>query len=140
MGILRLLSALLLAFVIWVSAAPARAETATVYAGHYNGLPTASGELYSDQKLTAAHPPLPLGTYVRVSRGDQSVVVKINDRCRCAIDLSLAAAKALGFGRSTRQVTVEIVPGPEAQPQLPRPNITIGRLSDGAAAAIELFQ
>lgn len=142
MRIFSLLLSVPLSLPLLALGTPARAEVATVYAGYYNGAPTASGELYSDQKLTAAHPSLPLGSYVRVSYGDRSVVVKINDRCGCDIDLSLAAAQVLGFGRNTRRVTVERVSGPDAGPQAfyPAAPTTIGRLPDGAGAAIEFLQ
>jgi hypothetical protein len=46
------------------------------------------------------HPSLPLGTMVRVTnpRTGRHVVVRIGDRCTgCQINLSLAAAKAIGF-------------------------------------------
>lgn len=142
MRIFNLLLSVPLSLPLLVLGTAARAEVATVYAGYYNGAPTASGELYSDQKLTAAHPSLPLGSYVRVSHGDRSVVVKINDRCGCDIDLSLAAAQALGFGRSTRNVSVERVSGPDAlsPPTYAVPATTLGRLPDGAGAAIEFLQ
>ncbi|WP_353258003.1 septal ring lytic transglycosylase RlpA family protein [Prochlorothrix hollandica] len=142
---MRFLS-LLLSVPVVLMAAPAHAELATVYAGYYNGSPTASGEPYSDQKLTAAHPSLPLGSYVRVSRENLSVVVKINDRCGCDIDLSLAAAQALGFGRSTRTVRVErVTPGADGtQPSIATgdrgTSFTVGRLPDGAGGAIEFLQ
>ncbi|MEM8602551.1 MAG: septal ring lytic transglycosylase RlpA family protein [Cyanobacteria bacterium P01_H01_bin.121] len=87
---------------------PALAETATFYADYYIGRPTASGELYDARLLTAAHPSLPLGTYVRVWRGDRFVDVKINDRCNCDIDLSRAAANVLGI-TGIAEVTLEIL-------------------------------
>ncbi len=47
-----------------------------------HGTATASGEVYDMFGLTAAHPTLPIGTYVRVTNAikQRSVVVKINDR------------------------------------------------------------
>jgi rare lipoprotein A len=105
LGLLFLLPSLLLP-------QPARAEWATVYAEYYNGLPTASGEPYSDDLLTAAHPDLPLGTYVRVSYGDAAVEVKINDRCHCDIDLSWSAAQALGLV-DVGTVIVEVIESPQ---------------------------
>ena len=76
---------------------------ATYYASKYNGRRTYSGEIYRPQKMTAAHPSFPMGTRVRVvsMRNSRHVEVRINDRCRQrkhpTIDLSLAAAKKLGF-------------------------------------------
>lgn len=74
---------------------------ATYYAKRYNGRATSSGERYRPDRLTAAHPDLPLGTRVKVIniQNGREVVVKINDRCRKRkvpiIDLSRAAAKEL---------------------------------------------
>lgn len=62
---------------------------------------TASGELFSPNKLTAAHRTLPFGTKVKVTNTDnkKSVVVTINDRGPFVkgriIDLSKSAAKAI---------------------------------------------
>jgi rare lipoprotein A len=78
---------------------------ATYYANKYNGRRTSSGERYRPEKLTAAHPNLPLGTQVRVVNliNQKEVSVRINDRCPPRkvplIDLSREAAKRLGFLR-----------------------------------------
>jgi rare lipoprotein A len=90
---------------------PASADVATFYADYYIGRPTASGELYNARLMTAAHPELPFGTYVRVWRADRYVDVKINDRCRCDIDLSKAAAEALGI-TGIADVSVEVLKYP----------------------------
>jgi rare lipoprotein A len=74
----------------------------------YGGKKTASGETMNPNAMTAAHRTLPFGTLVRVCyRG--CVTVRISDRGpfvkgRC-IDLSWAAAKAIGMG-GTARVTV----------------------------------
>jgi rare lipoprotein A len=76
---------------------------ATYYANKYNGRRTSSGERYRPDRMTAAHPSLPLGTMVRVINltNLREVVVRINDRCRSRkislIDLSWTAAEKLGF-------------------------------------------
>jgi rare lipoprotein A len=76
---------------------------ASWYGTVWNGRKTASGETFDDEKLTAAHKTLPLGTIVRVTNltSHRSVVVKINDRGTLApnriIDLSSAAARELGM-------------------------------------------
>jgi|GEM_PF-1327146 len=76
---------------------------ASYYAKRFTGRKTTSGQRYQPEKLTAAHPNLPLGTKVRVRNldNDKEVTVVINDRCRKKsfpfIDLSRAAAKKLGF-------------------------------------------
>ena len=64
---------------------------------------TASGEVYSPAKLTAAHRTLPFGTLVRVTNlaNGRTTVVRINDRGPFVkdrvIDLSQAAAQELQF-------------------------------------------
>jgi len=74
---------------------------ASYYADSFQGLTTASGDLYDKNKMTAAHKTLPFGTMVRVTRLDnkKSVVVKINDRGPFikgrVIDLSRRAAEQL---------------------------------------------
>ncbi|HEX4958040.1 MAG TPA: septal ring lytic transglycosylase RlpA family protein [Lacibacter sp.] len=89
---------------------------ASFYSNKFNGRKTASGEIFSQQKLTAAHNTLPLGTYVRVTnlRNKKSVVVKINDRLNARnkrlIDLSRAAASRLGFIKSgLTRVKIEVL-------------------------------
>jgi rare lipoprotein A len=87
---------------------------ASWYGPRHEGLRTTSGEVFDSSKLTAAHPSLPLGSYVRVTVQDtgRSIVVKVNDRepphgVRC-IDLSRAAAARLGIvGRGVADVTLE---------------------------------
>lgn len=94
---------------------------ASYYAKRFEGRKTTSGERYRAEKLTAAHPDLPLGTRVRVRSLDnqKEVVVRVNDRCRRrktpSIDLSRAAARALGFlGKGIARVMIE--PLPEESP------------------------
>lgn len=89
-------------------AVPAIAQDVEVgYASWYNrgfhGLTTASGEAYDHEALTAAHPTLPFGTLIRVTRTDdgRSIQVRVNDRMVSGpghvIDLSGAAARDLGL-------------------------------------------
>src|SRR5690348_14895838 len=61
---------------------PYQVGTASWYGDYFQGRETASGEPYDMYDLTAAHPTLPLGSYVRVTnlRNGRSVVLKINDR------------------------------------------------------------
>jgi rare lipoprotein A len=79
---------------------------ASFYANKFNGKKTASGEIFSQQKMTAACNKLPLGTWVKVInlKNNNEVIVKVNDRLhaknRRLIDLSLNAAKKLDFFRS----------------------------------------
>src|SRR6476620_11323814 len=55
---------------------------ASYYHSKFQGRITASGELYDQDKMTAAHNRLPLGTMIRVTnlRNKRSIVVKVNDR------------------------------------------------------------
>lgn len=89
---------------------------ASFYSDKFEGRKTSNGEIFRQQKMTAAHNTLPLGTYVKVVnlRNQRSVVVKINDRLHHKntrlVDLSRAAATKLGFIRSgTTRVRVEIL-------------------------------
>ena len=71
---------------------------ASYYAHKFQGRPTASGVIYDENKLTAAHKTLPFGTTVRVTNRNngKKVVVVINDRGPFVegriIDLSWRAA------------------------------------------------
>jgi rare lipoprotein A len=73
----------------------------TWYGGSLHGRPTASGERFDKNALTAAHRTLPMGTRVRVTnkRNGKSVVLRINDRGPYGkgrvIDVSEAAARRL---------------------------------------------
>ena len=79
---------------------------ATYYARRLAGHRTANGERYDPAQMTAAHPALPFGTRVQVTRLDARVppvVVRVNDRCaggRKIIDLSEAAARRLDMMRA----------------------------------------
>ncbi len=74
---------------------------ASWYGPGFNGNRTASGEKFDPKALTAAHPTLPFGTLLEVSRPDRkkSVIVVVTDRGPYvpgrSIDLSRAAAKRL---------------------------------------------
>jgi len=89
---------------------------ASWYGRRFNGKKTASGELYDMYAMTAAHPTLPIPSYVRVTSLDsgKSVVVRINDRgpfhSKRIIDLSYTAAYKLGYlGRGSTRVRVESI-------------------------------
>ena len=76
---------------------------ASYYSDLFHGKPTASGELYNKNELTAAHKTLPFGTLVTVTHlgNKKSVRVRINDRgpfiSGRVIELSRAAAQQLGL-------------------------------------------
>jgi rare lipoprotein A len=79
---------------------------ASWYGPGFHGKKTASGEVFDQGRLTAAHKTLPLGTKAKVTNleNGNSVEVEINDRGPYVgdrvIDLSRAAANALGFVES----------------------------------------
>ncbi len=76
---------------------------ASFYSDAFAGRRTANGERYEPERMTAAHPTLPLGTWIRVIRVDDGrfVDVRVNDRCGCSggrvVDLSRKAARHLGM-------------------------------------------
>lgn len=89
---------------------------ASYYGYELAGNPTASGELFDPEEMTAAHPTLPFGTHVRVTNlhNEQTVVVRINDRGPFAkdriIDVSRAAAEELGMlHRGRAPVHIEVL-------------------------------
>ena len=89
---------------------------AAVYSDKLAGHKTASGEVFSQEKLTAAHPSLPFGTKVSVTNtnNDRTVEVRINDRgpkqAGRVVDLSSAAAAKIGLGKkSMAPVKLEVL-------------------------------
>jgi rare lipoprotein A len=89
---------------------------AAVYSDKLNGRKTASGQVFSQTKLTAAHPALAFGTKVKVtnSKNGKSVEVVINDRgprqADRVIDLSRASAAKIGIGpHAMAPVKLEVV-------------------------------
>ncbi len=76
---------------------------ASWYGPKFHGRSTANGEKFDQHLLTAAHPTLPLPSYVRVTveKTGKSTVVRVNDRGPFSpsriIDVSKAAASELGF-------------------------------------------
>ncbi len=89
---------------------------ASWYGVPYHGRPTASGEIYDMNGLTAAHNRLPLGTVVKVTfkKTKKSVIVTINDRGPFKrgriLDLSYAAAQVIGLvGPGSGNVRIEVL-------------------------------
>jgi rare lipoprotein A len=89
----------------------------TWYGGSLHGRPTASGERFDKNALTAAHRTLPMGTRVRVTnkRNGKSVVLRINDRGPYGkgrvIDVSEAAARRLDMiDAGVVPVRIEVLP------------------------------
>ena len=90
-----------------------RVGSASWYGELFHGRRTANGEIYDMDRLTAAHPTLPLPVYARVTNlnNGRSLIVRINDRGPFArdrvIDLSRRSAEALGF-RNHGTATVRV--------------------------------
>jgi rare lipoprotein A len=89
---------------------------ASWYGGEFHGRPTASGEIYDMNLLTAAHRELPLHSLVEVQNLDNGhkIQVRINDRGPFVrgriLDLSYGAARELGMiGTGLARVEVRIV-------------------------------
>jgi rare lipoprotein A len=100
---------------------------ASWYGPNYHNKKAASGEIYNQNEMTAAHNTLPLNSIVRVVnlKDHQATVVRITDRGPFVgdriIDLSVAAAKALNvYLPGTAQVRLEVL-------EAPRPIETGGR-------------
>lgn len=89
---------------------------ASVYSDSCEGKKTANGEVFTQQDMTAASNDFPLGTKVKVTHRDKSVIVRINDRMHRRftgkrIDLArkpwrMLEAKPDGLHRN---VTVEVI-------------------------------
>lgn len=89
---------------------------ASWYGSDFHGRSTANGEIFDAEAITAAHPTLPLPSYVRVTNlsNGRSLIVRVNDRGPYTgdriIDVSKHAANLLGFTVSgTAWVRVEYV-------------------------------
>lgn len=89
---------------------------ASWYGPGFHGRRTANGEKFNQNEMTAAHKTLPFNTRVRVTSvsNGRSVIVTINDRGPYVrgrtIDLSAAAAKAIGLGgRGVGKVKLEVL-------------------------------
>ena len=98
---------------------------AAYYHANFHGRPTANGESFDHNALTAAHKTLPFGTLVRVINlvNLRSVVVRVNDRGPLqknrVIDLTRRAASVLGIlVRGLTSVKIEILP-----PNLPADSV-----------------
>src|SRR5512135_2585039 len=101
---------------------PPAARPATVvgvaswYGPGFNGHPTASGQIYKQDELTAACNSFPLGSHLMVTNlaNGRSVEVLVNDRGPFKkgrkIDLSYKAARTIGMlGPGTTRVSLEAI-------------------------------
>lgn len=92
---------------------------ASYYGPGFDGKKTASGEIYDQEALTAAHKTLSFGSEVEVTNmaNGKTVVVKVNDRGPFVpgriIDLSMAAARTIGLtpNQGVARVSLKILSG-----------------------------
>lgn len=95
---------------------------ASFYHDKFEGRKTATGDVFDNDKFTAASNNLKLGSYVKVTNlsNKEVVYVRINDRMAKTnsrlIDLASIAAKKLDFQKKgIAKVKVEVVPEEEGQ-------------------------
>lgn len=87
---------------------------ACYYHNKFNGRKTASGAVFSNSKLTAAHKTLSFGTKVKVTNieNNKSVIVEINDRGPFTkgleIDLSKKAFDAISHDKKAGKLKVKL--------------------------------
>lgn len=87
---------------------------ACYYHNKFNGRKTASGIIFSNSKLTAAHKSLTFGTKVKVTNieNNKSVIVEINDRGPFTkgleIDLSKKAFDAISHDKKAGKLQVKL--------------------------------
>ncbi|GEM_PF-1070773 len=107
--------------------------TTSFYGDDFHGRPTANGETYDKNALTAAHRTLPFNTWIKVSYKDKSVTVRVNDRGpyhkERIIDLSEAAFVNLApISKGVLTVDFEVVKLPNehevAIPEFIRPQLS----------------
>lgn len=89
---------------------------ASWYGDAFHGRRTANGEIFDKNSVSAAHPTLPLPSYVRVTNAGngRSIIVRVNDRGPYhggrVMDVSQRVAEALAFkGQGTARVRIEYV-------------------------------
>jgi rare lipoprotein A len=89
---------------------------ASWYGPEFDGRKTANGERFNSESLTAAHPSLPFGSWVRIvnTRNGKFEVVRINDRGPYQegreIDVSYRVARKIGLIHSgVSQVRLELM-------------------------------
>jgi rare lipoprotein A len=99
-----------------------RQGKASYYNDSFQGKKTATGEKFSQEKMTAASKDLPLGSRVTVTNktNGKSVDVEVNDRGPYVkgrvIDLSKKAATEIGITRKDGVAPVKVEARPSSQP------------------------
>ena len=105
---------------------------ASWYGPYFHGRQTATGEIFDQEGLTAAHPSLPFDTYLKVTnlKNGKSVIVRINDRGpyfdNRTLDLSHESARLIDSEQTgvvpisarIMQPTQDSVPQPQSLAQL----------------------
>jgi rare lipoprotein A len=111
-----------------------RVGVASWYGDAFHGRPTANGELFDKERISAAHPTLPLPSRVRVTNleNGRSVELRVNDRGPFVgdrlIDLSQAAARELGYeGQGLARVRVQFLALDAARGTPPEPTPQVAR-------------
>ncbi|MDR0769978.1 MAG: septal ring lytic transglycosylase RlpA family protein [Burkholderiales bacterium] len=125
--------------------APYKARgAASWYGKKFHGQKTSTGEIYDMFAMSAAHPTLPLPSYVRVTSlaNGKSVVVRVNDRGpflhNRLIDLSYAAAHRIGIAAAgTGEVEVEAILSGAPAAVAPVSGVVSGTVSPPADAAVQ---
>lgn len=94
-----------------------RFGTASYYSDYFDGKGTSSGEIFDQEKLTAAHRELPFGTHLSVTnlKNGKNIEVMINDRGPFTVgldlDLSKSAFQALApLGTGVIEIEYELIP------------------------------
>jgi rare lipoprotein A len=133
----QIIATLLLAFLTAVGYAQEvecqQVGVASFYADKFVGRKTASGERFSQKKMTCAHRTLPFGTKLRVTNttNGKSIIVTVNDRGPYikgrVLDLSLCAAQELDFVRAGKtEVMIETIINEEQETEtLEVPNLVV---------------
>ncbi len=123
--------------------APIYSETgiASWYGPPYHNRVGANGQVYDENGLSAAHRTLPMGSLIRVVnvRTGQSAVMRVTDRGPFVpgriLDLSLAAAKAVGLYRAgVGEVRVDVFSTPKPMDEGGRWCVQIGAFSHEKSA------
>jgi rare lipoprotein A len=118
---------------------------ASWYGDDFHGRYTANGEIFDMDSISAAHPTLPLPSYVRVTNlaNSRSIVVRVNDRGPYArdrlIDVSVKTAQLLGFhGHGVTRVKVDYVGRAPLQGSDDRKLIATLREGNAPAPSVQL--
>jgi len=118
---------------------------ASWYGDDFHGRYTANGEIFDMHSISAAHPTLPLPSYVRVTNlaNNRSIIVRVNDRGPYArdrlIDVSVKTAELLGFyGHGIARVKVEYVGRAPLQGSDDRKLIATLREGSSASAPLQV--